>query len=393
MSRPFVLDLFAGPGGWDEGMKSIGTTDVIGIEWDASACATRAAAGHRTIRADVSAYPVEPFVRKVRGLILSPPCPSFSLAGEGSGRRELPFLHAAVEACRGGWVLPTHAWEDPRTPLVLEILRWVWHVRPQWVACEQVPPALALFEHMADVLRSWGYSAGARKLNAADYGVPQTRSRAFLLASTDRLNWPTPTHAEKPESSLFGDAREPWVSMERALGWTGTLTTMDKTGPESTARDYYHRETSGPSPVLRANTRGWRLRGNQKPPGYDDYHSVPTDRPAQSLTGNADAYKWIRGSNQDHAARRRLDEPAPTLAFGHAMNEVGFVTGPDDRVNENGRAITIEEAAILSSFRPDYPWQGTKSKKFEQVGNVVCPRVAAAIIGSLDSIRTQKAAA
>ena len=31
-----IIDLFAGPGGWDEGLRMIGRTDVLGIEWDES---------------------------------------------------------------------------------------------------------------------------------------------------------------------------------------------------------------------------------------------------------------------------------------------------------------------------------------------------------------------
>lgn len=67
-----ILDTFAGPGGWDEGLRSAGIVDVVGMERDAHACSTRAAAGHRTIRADVAVYPVGPFVGAVRGLIASP---------------------------------------------------------------------------------------------------------------------------------------------------------------------------------------------------------------------------------------------------------------------------------------------------------------------------------
>ena len=47
-----VIDLFAGPGGWDIGARALGV-DTIGIEHDAAACATRSAAQHATIRADV----------------------------------------------------------------------------------------------------------------------------------------------------------------------------------------------------------------------------------------------------------------------------------------------------------------------------------------------------
>ena len=66
-----IVDLYAGPGGWDEGLRTLGITDVVGLEWDEAACLTRAAAGHRTIRTDVATCPTEPFVGKVRGLIAS----------------------------------------------------------------------------------------------------------------------------------------------------------------------------------------------------------------------------------------------------------------------------------------------------------------------------------
>ena len=69
----FILDLFAGPGGWSEGLRALGLRD-IGIEWDEAACATRKAAGHLTIRADVANYPTEPFIGKVTGLIAFRDC-------------------------------------------------------------------------------------------------------------------------------------------------------------------------------------------------------------------------------------------------------------------------------------------------------------------------------
>jgi DNA (cytosine-5)-methyltransferase 1 len=43
--------------------------------------------------------------------------------------------------------------------------------------------------------------------------------------------------------------------------------------------------------------------------------------------------------------------------------------------------VTFEQAAILQGFRHDYPWQGPRSARFEQIGNAVCPPVAARVLG------------
>ena len=40
-----VVDLFAGPGGWDTGARDLGIV-TTGVEWDAAACETAKAAGH-----------------------------------------------------------------------------------------------------------------------------------------------------------------------------------------------------------------------------------------------------------------------------------------------------------------------------------------------------------
>lgn len=43
---PLVEGTFAGPGGWDEGLRMLGVTShVVGYEWDRAACRTATAAG------------------------------------------------------------------------------------------------------------------------------------------------------------------------------------------------------------------------------------------------------------------------------------------------------------------------------------------------------------
>ena len=166
-----ILDLFAGAGGWEVGLASLGR-EAIGIEWDSQASATRAAAGLTTIRADVSDYPRERFAGRVEGLIASPPCQDFSVGG----------LRAGLDGERGR--------------LVMEVLHWTDALRPRWIACEQVPPVLPIWRSFAETMGEWGYRTWAGILNAADFGVPQVRNRAILMASTDPFDPPQPTHSQ-----------------------------------------------------------------------------------------------------------------------------------------------------------------------------------------------------
>ncbi len=46
----------------------------------------------------------------------------------------------------------------------------------------------------------------------------------------------------------------------------------------------------------------------------------------------------------------------------------------------NAVRISVEEAAVLQGFRPDYPWQGSRSRRFMQIGNAVCPPLALLVI-------------
>lgn len=288
-----IIDLFSGPGGWSEGLKQLGFSS-LGIEWDPYAAATARRAGHPTIEADVSKLDPQTFA-PVWGLIASPPCQSYSNAGRGLGRQDKPeVVQCSLEAAAGRDTRECRLarCRDARSLLTVEAIRWALALRPRWIAFEQVPAVLELWELYAEILRGEGYHTATGKLSAEQYGVPQTRKRAFLIASLDgpvALPDPTP--------------RAP-VTMAQALGWV---------------------------PGLVVNTRG-----NRDPRSGGNEFSA--DRPSWALTSKARSWKV------------------------------------------NGRHLLVQEASILQGFRPDYPWQGSRSRQFLQVGDAVAPPVGRAVL-------------
>lgn len=202
-------DLFAGVG-WDIAAQNLGW-DVEGWEIDPATQVTRAANGLKTAGSDVLDVEALPGDSDID--IASPPCTTLSIAGSGTGRANMSAILRAVASYRDGHPVPYYrlaAETDPRAALVLEPLRVALLSRPTYLAWEQVPPVLPIWEDCADVLETrGGYSVVTGVLDAADYGVPQVRRRAFLLARRDgrAVRFPQPTHAGRH------------VSMAQALGW------------------------------------------------------------------------------------------------------------------------------------------------------------------------------
>ncbi len=382
-----IADLFAGPGGWDCAARWL-DLDPIGFELDRDTCATRAAAGLRTIRTQLGPDGYQlPTGTVLAGLIASPPCQAFSAAGGREGANQLPEFIAALEADDWRW-LPS-GWH-PDLYLLAETARWAFDHQPRWIAMEQVPAVLPFWQALGRKLEQFGYRWWAGVLNAADYGVPQCRRRAILMAHAARaVHPPSATHAEYPQADLFGGCPEPWRTMADGIG-------IDP----------------GVVVDLRQNTL---VGGGQ----YVSYHRS-ADRPSATITGRSAYGQWVLnpGATPSQPNRRRyaLTEPAPTIAFGkdlaswcwerpattiagdlrcwppgHKINGDDIARlGEDeararygDRAGTDAPRLTVEQAAALQSFPPGWPWQGNKGSQARQVGNAVPPLLAEAILREL----------
>lgn len=213
-----IPHLFAGPGGLETGLRAAGYRgEDVGFENNEDACATARAAGHNRICIDVTQVSPGGYAGS-SGITATPPCPSWSQLGLRLGPKDRESVLNIIDAYAHSVTPPEPDWNDPRSALTAEPMRWIVELRPSWIVCEQVPGALPLWQHMARHLREDGYSAVAGVLHTEEYGVPQTRRRAVLIARRDGVPaaLPVPTH-QRYRRKPSGLPR--WVSMHDAIGW------------------------------------------------------------------------------------------------------------------------------------------------------------------------------
>jgi DNA (cytosine-5)-methyltransferase 1 len=355
-----ALDLFAGTG-WGVACQRLGIKEA-GVEIMPEAIETRTANGMDTIYRDVwdglqlTAEQHRESYGSYGLLIASPPCQTFSIAGGGSGRAALDEVLEAIElhAYKDAEALLRFGEQhDMRTALVLTPLAYVWRDRPKLVVWEQVPTVLPVWQACAEVMREWGYDVKVEVLNSEQYGVPQTRKRAILVARLGGpVHLPIPTHSKyyprTPEKLDAGVSS--WVPMGSALGFEGF--TAEKVMGRGMVERYGTRPgrpAEAPAFAIRASA------GGMEPGGF-------------VLRSN-----YGTGGDASKRGERTINQPAATL------------TSKADRMKWDGvRRLTAEEAATLQSYPSSFTFTG---KTFLQIGNAVPPLLAQAILAALIGIK------
>ena len=94
---------------------------------------------------------------------------------------------------------------------------------PTFVAWEQVPAVIPVWEACGEVLRKHGYTVSVDYLWSEQFAVPQVRKRAILVARLDGgfAQLPNATHSRFNWHRL-GEVEQglmPYVTMHDALGW------------------------------------------------------------------------------------------------------------------------------------------------------------------------------
>jgi DNA (cytosine-5)-methyltransferase 1 len=207
-----------------------------------------------------------------------------------------------------------------------------------------------------------GFTVISKVLNAADYGVPQTRQRAFVIGSRLGTPWmPEPTHGSL-DNGLAAQ-----VTVRQALSLPTVL-------PDSPDGSNWHVSRIGilPSSVVRYRAvppdGGNRFQMQSRLEKVGKGHLVP-DCWRNKPTGTTDAF-----------GRLWWDRPAVTIRTEFFKPEKGRYLHPTAH-----RSITVREAARLQSFPDWFRWPLSQSMTSvaRQIGNAVPPTLAFAVAQSV----------
>jgi DNA (cytosine-5)-methyltransferase 1 len=355
-----LIDLFAGAGGMTLGFtKAFGHAfqPVWANDFSRDACRTYAANfGGHCHEGNIVDLLEDPEVTIPRAdvVIGGPPCQGFSLLNknrEGDSRKEL--------------------WRP-----YLEVVR---RSRASVFVMENVPQLLGSEEHAAILseAKALGFQLAWTKLLAADYGVPQRRTRAFIIGCrfadpSESVFPPRPSHyeAEGSRDALrlgapkgASDAR-PWRTVRDAIADLGRpvgTEVRDESGP--------HDLHFGRKPTAQSLER-YKAIPEEGMNRFDLQQRRPDITPGC----------WIRKTSggTDLFGRLWWDRPAFTLRTEFFKPEKGRYLHPRQH-----RPITHREAARLQTFPDTFEFKGTKIEIARQIGNAVPPLLASRIADSV----------
>ncbi len=275
--------------------------------------------------------------------------------------------------CQGFSLLNRHRDNDSRKELWRYFIDVVLLADAPVFLIENVPHIIGTPEHDAIVKRASdeGYIVRTYKLCAADYGVPQTRWRAFIvgcrLMDPDDFFPPEPTHEKlNGIQSLFG--RLPWVTVKDAIeDLPEPIGTEIRTKEEAPNDLHFGRN---PSSISMKRYRAIPNEGMNR---------IDLQRNAPELTPKC----WInkKSGGTDLFGRLWWNKPAYTIRTEFYKPEKGRYLHP-----EQHRPITHREAARFQSFPDDFIFTGSKIEIARQIGNAVPPLLASKVAESIEKM-------
>ena len=332
MSKPTIVSLFSGVGGIDLGFEKAGFKTVFATDiWPTACDSLRKNFPSCEVVADdiqnVHFKKIKKQYGSIDGLVGGPPCPSFSKSRfyrteKGRGiEDEIGFI------------------------TVSNYFRAVEELNPKFFFFENVhgfvfKPHKSALEFVVEESERLGYKIFHTVVNAADFGVAQTRERFICIGikkSMVDFSLPTPTHCspENPQKGLKN-----WVTCGDILG------DIDYDLPEDSKMEAGSKHKD----LLRL-----------VPPG-DNYLFFTKERGCKKPL-----FKW-RSRYWSFLLKLSPNRPSWTIQASHSNN-----MGPFHWKN---RFLRIQEIKRIQSFDDKHVVLGSFKDQWRQIGNAVPPKLA-----------------
>jgi len=189
-------------------------------------------------------------------------------------------------------------------------------------------------------------------INAADYGVPQTRLRRIFT----NIDLPKPSHSKAPTNTLFDEPLKKWVSVKQALGLNcGFIEDRKTCFGEKEVRKY---DIDKPSHTLLVDSREWFVN----PTGFDNKNKKQISRSI-----NEPIMTVVNGNGY-----QLTDKPKMSTKYKQFKNDFKEI-----------RKLTNQELAILQGFRKDFKFFGGISSIKKQIGNALPAAISKAFFMQL----------
>jgi len=339
---PKIIDLFAGVGGISLGFKQAGFETALANEIDMSiADAYQRNHPHvKMVNADITSLDLDSVFKKYKDktdvVVGGPPCQGFSQ----KGARKL--------------------FDDERNFLFNYFYEVVKYIKPKYFLMENVPTMLtagnqAFKKEIYSLFGDLGYHLDSKVLNAADFGVPQNRKRAFILG---KLNG----------SIYLPTGKSSSVTVKEAISDLAYL----QSGEGEEVQEYrLPANTSYQEEMRKGSDKLYNhVATNHSNLAIERLKLIPPGKgkevlPKEHITKSIHSGTWCRmiEDAQSVTITTRFDTPS-SGRFTHPFLN---------------RAITVREAARIQSFPDSFIFYGNKTSQMKQVGNAVPPKLAESI--------------
>ncbi len=360
------LEIFSGAGGLAKGLDLAGFDHAGFVEWNKDACASLRVnfASEKVFCGDIGDYDFSS-LDKVDMVAGGPPCQPFSLGGKHQAdldqRDMFPYAIKSIETLQPKLFifenvkgLLRESFADYFSYILLRLSH----------PCHTATLGVDWRRHLHGLLKlddgeQVKYHVSYRLLNAADYGVPQSRERVVIVGVRDDMDqawrFPKATHTEERllyDQYVTGDY---WDRHRVAKKERPALSSSASERISTIKSDYI---------LFAPEGQPWQTV-------RDVLCDVPDPRSQHGITDHifrdgARSYAGHTGSS--------YDLPAKTIkAGGHGVpGGENMIRYPDGSI----RYFTVFEAKRIQTFPDDYVITGSWGEALRQIGNAVPVRLA-----------------